>query len=150
LIIISIYYNLHLVLSYNQVCLWILILNGGFIMKIKNVELVEGKILLKCEDSEFYLKDGVYQRDNGETITVRNNQIVDVLIHLDPANASKRQLKSYLEDMENQLQRVGNDAQLANIDLQNMLQKQQQAIQMMSNISKSLHDTAKTIIQKIG
>jgi len=45
---------------------------------------------------------------------------------------------------------VGDDAQLANVDLQNMLQKQQQTMQMMSNISKMLHDTAMAVIRKIG
>ena len=42
------------------------------------------------------------------------------------------------------------DAQLANVDLQNVLQKQQQTLQMMSNISKMLHDTAMAVIRKIG
>jgi hypothetical protein len=45
---------------------------------------------------------------------------------------------------------TGDDAQLANVDLQNMLQKQQQTLQMMSNISKMLHDTAMAVIRKIG
>ena len=119
-------------------------------MKIKNVKIVEGKILLKGEDSEFYLRDGIYQRDNGETITIRNNQIADVLIKLDPENATKSQLKNYLQDLENQLQTVGDDAQLANIDLQIMIQKQQQLVQMLSNISKILYDTASAVIRKIG
>ena len=35
-------------------------------------------------------------------------------------------------------------------DLQDMLQKQQQIIQMMSNISKVIHDTRMAIIRKIG
>jgi hypothetical protein len=51
---------------------------------------------------------------------------------------------------EERLNTVGDDAQLANIDLQNILQKQQQALQMMSNISKVLHDTATSVIRKIG
>jgi hypothetical protein len=42
------------------------------------------------------------------------------------------------------------DAQLADVDLQTVLQKQQQILQMMSNISKMLHDTAASIIRKIG
>jgi peptidoglycan hydrolase-like protein with peptidoglycan-binding domain len=53
-------------------------------------------------------------------------------------------------EMQKKLQSVGDDAQLANINLQNMLQKQQQAMQMMSNISKMLHDTATAVIRKIG
>jgi hypothetical protein len=51
---------------------------------------------------------------------------------------------------EDRLNTIGDDAQLANIDLQNMLQKQQQTIQMLSNISKVLHDTALAVIRKIG
>jgi hypothetical protein len=49
-----------------------------------------------------------------------------------------------------QLNSVGDDAQLANIDLQNVLQKQQQMIQMVSNISKVAYDTATAVIRKIG
>ena len=51
---------------------------------------------------------------------------------------------------EQKLWSVGDDAQLANIDLQNMLQKQQQTLQTISNVSKMLHDTAMAIIRKIG
>ena len=51
---------------------------------------------------------------------------------------------------EERLASVGDDAQLANLDLQNMLQKQQQTLQMMSNISKMLHDNVMSIIRKIG
>jgi hypothetical protein len=45
---------------------------------------------------------------------------------------------------------TGDDAQLANVDLQNVLQKRQQALQTMSNISKMLHDTSASIVRKIG
>lgn len=55
-----------------------------------------------------------------------------------------------IKRFEEKLDSVGDDAQLANVDLQNMLQKQQQTLQMMSNISKLLHDTAMAIIRKIG
>ena len=54
-----------------------------------------------------------------------------------------------LKNLEGQLQSVGEDAQLANIDLQNMLQKQQQAFQMLSSILKSQHDTAMSIIRNM-
>ena len=64
--------------------------------------------------------------------------------------ASKADLENYIQGMEEKLNSVGDDAQLANVDLQNMLQKQQQTLQMMSNISKMLHDTAMAIIRKIG
>ena len=66
------------------------------------------------------------------------------------SQAATAELTTYLQAMEEQLRSVGDDAQLANIDLQNMLQKQQQTLQMMSNISKILHDTAMAVIRKIG
>jgi hypothetical protein len=36
------------------------------------------------------------------------------------------------------------------VDLQNILQKQQQTLQMMSNVSKMLYDTAMSVIRKMG
>jgi len=45
---------------------------------------------------------------------------------------------------------TGDDEQLANVDLQNTLQKQQQTLQMMSNIHKMLYDSSSSIIRKIG
>jgi hypothetical protein len=63
---------------------------------------------------------------------------------------NKEELDNYIEDLEETLQGVGDDAQLANVDLQNQLQKQQQTIQQMSNISKKLHDTAMAIIRNMA
>ncbi len=45
---------------------------------------------------------------------------------------------------------VEKPVQLESIDVQNNLQRQQQSIQLMSNISKVLRDTALAIIRKIG
>jgi hypothetical protein len=59
-------------------------------------------------------------------------------------------LDQELSEWERKLMTAGDDSQLANIDLQNMLQKQQQTIQMLSNVSKVLHDTALAVIRKIG
>jgi hypothetical protein len=59
-------------------------------------------------------------------------------------------LDTEIQKWEEKLNSVGDDAQLANVDLQNMLQKQQQTLQMMSNISKMLHDTAQAVIRKMG
>jgi hypothetical protein len=63
---------------------------------------------------------------------------------------TKEDLETYIKNLEEKLSSVGDDAQLANVDLQNMLQKQQQTLQMMSNISKMLHDTAMAVIRKMG
>ena len=42
------------------------------------------------------------------------------------------------------------DAQMANVELQNILQQQQQTLQMLSTISKNVNDTALAVIRKIG
>jgi hypothetical protein len=60
------------------------------------------------------------------------------------------QVDNEIKALEEKLATIGDDAQLANIDLQNMLQKQQQTIQMLSNISKILSDIALSVIRKIG
>jgi hypothetical protein len=60
-------------------------------------------------------------------------------------------LNRFQDRLQAVLDSVGeDDAQLANVDLQNMLQKQQQTLQMMSNISKMLYDTATAVIRKLG
>ena len=64
--------------------------------------------------------------------------------------SSLTQLDTEIARWETKLNSIGDDAQLANVDLQNILQKQQQVLQMMSNISKMLHDTAMEVIRKIG
>ena len=66
------------------------------------------------------------------------------------AAITKEDLETYIKNTEEKLNSTGDDAQLANVDLQNMLQKQQQTLQMMSNISKMLHDTAMAVIRKVG
>jgi len=67
-----------------------------------------------------------------------------------PATTTRGDLDSYLNGLDEKLNSVGDDAQLANVDLQNWLQKQQQTLQMMSNICKMLYDTAMAVIRKIG
>jgi len=47
------------------------------------------------------------------------------------------------------LKTVGEDASLEQLQLQNVLQKQQQVMQQMSNISKMLHDTAMAVIRNM-
>ena len=68
-----------------------------------------------------------------------------------PAAVTDRaRLEAEIARWEGRLASAGDDAQLANVDLQNILQKQQQTLQMLSNISKIVHDTAMSVIRKIG
>ena len=48
------------------------------------------------------------------------------------------------------LRSIVDDAQLTNIDLRSSLQEQRQLLQLMSNASEMLHDTAMAVIRKIG
>ncbi|MCX6377656.1 MAG: hypothetical protein NTU88_16765 [Armatimonadetes bacterium] len=52
--------------------------------------------------------------------------------------------------LQQRLSIIGDDAQLANLELQNILQKRQQAIQMISSIMKQMYDTAMAVIRKLG
>ncbi len=58
-------------------------------------------------------------------------------------------LNSYISTMEEYLTSVGDDAQLAQVDLQNMAQNQQQTLQTLSNLSKSFNDVSMAIIRNI-
>jgi hypothetical protein len=73
---------------------------------------------------------------------------VDATINDVSVNAKAR-LNADIERRQAQLNAMGDDAQLANVDLQNQLQKQQQAMQMLSNILKMMHDTAMAIIRNL-
>lgn len=73
-------------------------------------------------------------------------QVRDKLNGLRENSVSNSEIKKW----EEKLNSIGDDAQLANVDLQNILQKQQQTLQMMSNISKMLYDTATSVIRKMG
>lgn len=61
-----------------------------------------------------------------------------------------RATRAQLHEMETKLDTLGDDAQLANVELQNALQQQQQTLQMLSTISKLCNDTAMAVIRKIG
>jgi hypothetical protein len=59
-------------------------------------------------------------------------------------------MESTIKALEAKLSSVGDDAQLANVDLQNMVQKQTQLVQLISNLSKAWYEIARGVISKIG
>jgi len=63
---------------------------------------------------------------------------------------TEQERQDYLRYLQDKLNAVGDDSQLANTELQSVLQKQQQLVQMMSNISKLLSDTAMNTVRKMG
>jgi hypothetical protein len=58
-----------------------------------------------------------------------------------------KEMDAYIQGLEDNVNSVGDDAQLQQIDLQDALQKNQQTLQMMSNLTKVLHDTAMAVIR---
>jgi hypothetical protein len=58
-----------------------------------------------------------------------------------------RSLKSSLQAAETAYSVIAEASELANVDLQNFLQRSQQATQLISNISKQLFDTNAAIIR---
>ena len=63
---------------------------------------------------------------------------------------TSNQMDAYVQNLEDTLQSVGDDAQLAQTDLQNMSQTQQQTLETLSNLSKSFHDLSMAIIRNIS
>ena len=59
------------------------------------------------------------------------------------------QWRSVLDELERAYQRLGQDAELMQLDLHRALSKHQEAVVLMSNLSKSLHDTAKALIDNM-
>ncbi|MEM6730093.1 MAG: hypothetical protein AAF658_00975 [Myxococcota bacterium] len=59
-------------------------------------------------------------------------------------------LRLQLADLDSEIETAGFDAQMMQLELQNLMQKQQQFLTMMSNISKMMHDVAMSIIRNIG
>ncbi|MEO8053838.1 MAG: hypothetical protein ABI768_01710 [Acidobacteriota bacterium] len=55
-----------------------------------------------------------------------------------------------VKQLEDRLNQAGDDAQLANIDFQSALQKAQQSVAMLSEISKLISDTSMAVLRKIG
>ncbi|MFC1712147.1 hypothetical protein ACFL6S_00695 [Candidatus Poribacteria bacterium] len=88
------------------------------------------------EDLQFYAEKIKYLNDLKKRIRDELEEI-------------RKTMAAHINSLEQRLSTVGEDAQLANIDLQNALQKHQQVVQMLSNISKMLHDTAMNIIRNL-
>ena len=64
-------------------------------------------------------------------------------------NKIRTKMEEYISCLEQNLETIGDDAQLAYLNLQSALQKQQQALQLMSNVQKMLHDTTMAIIRNL-
>lgn len=94
--------------------------------------------------------------DPTATVTVRRLSLSDNYDDSDRPVLKAPSSEMTADSVAEELQRVvvlANTAeeneQMAQMDLQDALQKRQQTLQMMSNMSKMLHDTAKNMIQNM-
>ena len=107
-------------------------------------------IISKEQESSSYDASGRLTSDTTEsTVQYRESDFDFISRSLGSIEQQIKALDTGIEVLEGKLSSVGDDAQLANIDLQNSLQKQQQTLQTMSNILKSQHDTLKAIINNV-
>jgi uncharacterized protein YpuA (DUF1002 family) len=88
-------------------------------------------------------------KDIKDPIEVINKDISENTNNSDKGNQVIMVCAKKTYDWKRALDALGDDAQLANVDLQNILQKQQ-TLQMFSNISKMLYDTLQPVIRKMG
>ena len=109
----------------------------------KWLEIIEEKQTTNTASTDYYGRAEPTSNYNESDLDFISRQ----LVHIDQQINS---LDTGIKVLEDKLESVGDDAQLANIDLQNQLQKLQKTIQSMSDDSKMLHDTAMSVIRKIG
>ncbi|MCH8063555.1 MAG: phage tail protein, partial [Chloroflexi bacterium] len=102
--------------------------------------------------SNFDVLNGMLDSVDAGTVRLQeiSGAVVSRRVSISDLNESLRIQESLIDELDARLSSIGDDAQLANIDLQNSLQKQQQILQTISNVSKMLHDTAMAVIRKIG
>jgi hypothetical protein len=76
------------------------------------------------------------KRGNPDTFNVQKGSVIN----------TAGELANYIKYLENQLNSVGDDQQMASANLTNMLQQQQASLTALTNMQKALHDTAMAIL----
>jgi len=108
------------------------------------------EMISKEQESSSYDASGRLTSDTTEsTVQYRESDFNFISRTLSSIDQEIKALDIGIVVLEEKLSSVGDDAQLANIDLQNSLQKQQQILQTMSNVSKMLHDSHMSIIRNM-
>ena len=64
--------------------------------------------------------------------------------------STKAQLSNQISLLNDTVNDIGGNADAANLDLQNLAQKQTQFVSVQSNLSKMVHDTAMSEIRNIS
>jgi len=108
------------------------------------------EIISNEQESNSYDASGRLTSDTTEsTVQYRESDFDFISRTLISIDQQINALDTGTEVLDEMLASAGDDSQMANIDLQNTLQKQQQTLQTLSNILKSQHDTLKAIISNV-
>ena len=108
------------------------------------------EIISNEQESSSYDASGRLTSDTSESaVQYRESDLNFISRTLSNIEQEIMALDTGIEVFDEKLSSVGDDASLANIDLQNSLQKQQQTLQTLSNILKSQHVTLKAIINNM-
>jgi Putative lumazine-binding len=118
-------------------------------VKVVSRDMLDYLHLVKLND-QWFIINALWELRAGEIKTGFEEMKEMVGESSDQLREAAEQLNGARVKWEEMLNSLGDDPQLANVDLQNMLQKQGQTLQMMSNISKMLYDTANAVIRKMG
>lgn len=120
--------------------------------KIKHLKALKTTLRDEIQRAQTDLgEDRPWPRDRRIVVFPRNYAEGAVLVEQsENRRVDKQDLGTILDEYRQLLQEVGEDAQLQNIQLQNVLQTQQQSVQMMSRTSKQLHVTALEVIRSMG
>lgn len=118
--------------------------SGNIKIQLKNILAIKTnrKNLIKLKYSS--------DKDNSNALNAQAQESLGLPDQVPPEGATTpEELDALLESWDEKLQNIGKDAELANIEMKNMLQKQQQTMQMMSQISKLLHDSVMDDIREM-
>jgi hypothetical protein len=99
-------------------------------------------ILSRSADGIQSIQENIYiiERRNPDKFIVRKGSMIN----------KRSELENYVNYLQKILQEIGDDEQLANIDLQNVYQNQTMFVYMLSNIAKALEDAAMAVIKNMN
>ncbi len=121
---------------------------------IRSMKPVSGDVgaLVQWVMRESYLQQLADLRMHAEKVKYLNSQKSKLRNEMKRLRNSRntKLIRTKRSKLEDELNSVGEDAQLANLNLQDSLQKMSRVMQILSNIAKTMHDTAKNTIRKIG
>lgn len=115
------------------------------------VESIFGNLGLDAKAQLNVIKDWLNNSSVGRSLSEEAYEALGLPYEVPPPDCQTPDaIENFLKELEEKMATLGEDGQLASLALQDMLQKQQQTLQTMSNCSKMVFDTAKSVIQKIG